>query len=151
MQMKGTLSLSAHDLVAPILLHRTKHFHFLYCSTLIKFWKKLGKFSSVSFKVASYDTHKSYSRRFFAPLVLLLKYFYFCSETLFYQSHFDRSKKPYRFVFRNVLGKQEIKMSSLYPTDTHFVALLIYANCLIAWNYWLTRLESWLPDYPREK
>lgn len=74
MQMKGTLSLSTHALVAAILLYKAKHRHLLYCSTLIPFLKKLGKFSSIPLKVSSYDPQLILGEIFcplsFAPQIL---------------------------------------------------------------------------------
>lgn len=77
-------------------LHKTKHPHLLYCSTLMQFWKKLGKSFSVPLKVSSYNIHNSYNTgRFFAPLYFppLYHSLHSCSETLIYQSHFARWRK----------------------------------------------------------
>lgn len=144
-KMRGTLSLNTNILVvAPILLHKTKHWHFLYFSTqynfernwvnsLVFFWK----FPAVIFATQRY---------FFCPLIFSSNTFISvkkCSPISLWQI-----KTLQICLLETFL---ENTQSSLYPTDTQFVALLIYANCLIAWNYSLTRLESWLPDYPREK
>lgn len=98
-------------------------------------------------EVYSHNIHKSYTRRFFLRLALQIFSFLFKNILSISQPE----KKPTNLSSKNIFEKEKSTMSLFYPTDSYFIALLIYANYLIAQNYWLTRLESWLPDYPREK
>lgn len=140
-KMRGTLSLNTNILVvAPILLHKTKHWHFLYFSTqynfernwvnsLVFFWK----FPAVIFATQRY---------FFCPLIFSSNTFISvkkCSPISLWQI-----KSPTNLSFRNILGKHAVFTLSNRYTVCSFVNICKLSDCLKLLINQAGELITWL-------